>query len=307
MRSILSYIPVVNWFVTNNDNNTTEQTPVEAVEVPEKPDPIEPVIQIPDSTEHKGVIMLYYECLNKTLFDQIDNLDSDLSEYLEEISSIKGMFKWAFGGDKMEKKIAMFEYTTKLVDIVVRVDNVRENNPNLIYGQIVEYETSPELHHRVLRRLKHNQGVRQLMRLLYIVKWNIRIKLVDNWEEIVTVSFDDPALMTVTKKVDKLVLYVKYMNKDRECIHKGIEFRKKHYIALGQDKTTNHLNKEFIMDFNVMMKDFVVYFKLYDEFRKSLNWLEERRFHEYKETLPDFPTLNFGAYTKSKRIYSPCP
>ena len=225
-----------------------------------------------------------------------------MEEYIKKNISVKTLFKLAFTKNKITQFIGMAGQVSNMINNLTSIESIRENNPHLEYAQTIEITSNLNLDPKIIASFEHNKQEKTLLRILYFVKWYFKLNLVDNWEETLKISVSN--LQTVTQKPKKLQLYIDYIDRYRDCIHKAIEFRKKHYDSLQEKMVKNYFNNEFIFDFNNLFNNMIKNMKLYTEFKNSLNWLEYKRFKEYNEREKGkFPALVFRFNCGGEKLY----
>ncbi len=237
-------------------------------------------IGTPETTHYNGCISLYYSCDSGAL---LNNASETLENRTDNsVNSISGMFKWAFGTDKQERTFQMCDGILTGLDRIMEIDTKANiTNTGIRYGRSIEYETSPDLNSNIIRRMKHNQGVKDIFRVLWTINWEFKLTLLPNWYSLLTVDLNDSELITVTKNTQKLSLYSNYLSSYRNSIQKAIELRAKYYTCLQQKSVINHIDKDYLLSMIELYKDVINTLKILMEFKKSLNWMEEKRFEEY--------------------------
>lgn len=306
MSFLLDYIPW--WYSSNvnnnqdnqNNNNNTEQ-------------------DIPLSSQHDGEIILYYNCSDSSTYYYVSSYQEP-SEVSENIESIWGIFKWAFNDQKVEKIVQGCESILSQIKKLIQINsNVisqikQEDQEKIKYGDINEYNITPDLSGNVLRRIASNHNSERIYRVLWTIKWKFHLSLGnDNSQDNISkrsqennlsqkddIKITDTELNKVTKNIEKLSIYISYKNKYDNLIKDGISFRKKYYNNLCQNISINHLDEDFFIEMLKLYRDIIECFKTYQEFIKSLNWFEENRYNEYKKNivLPKI-SINFSLYNKN--------
>ena len=309
---IAQYLPGYNADVgpdLNLDTDSTSGLDAGADLETEKP------IYIPASTDHKGIIVLYYQCDNKILYDKINELTKavipKISTQPTETEPIKELFRWVFGEtktntkenlvkmNKIDNNIGIFEDLSRKIEMMTTIDHIRMTNPSLTYGPISEYNTCPELHTQILRRFKHNKGSIEVMRILMIVKWDFNLHLVNRWEA----DINETDLLLITKQRHKLELYMECMTLYKDCLTIGRMFREKHYNDLEETVVTNHIQNDFIDGLNDVLNGLIRYHRKYKQFLHILNCFERKRYYKFIETRCEFPPLNINVSCQNKSIH----
>jgi hypothetical protein len=301
MSFILSYIPWYGYETSKSDITIeTNKSVITTVETDLINTENKTTVEIPNNTYNSGIILLYYSCDNSDIlnFTSESFVDGD-----NNVNYITEMFKWAFDEHNIEKRLQIYNsklfYLNRLISINNKLDNPYIG---ITYGKIIEYETSPNLNINVIKRMKHNHGSENIFRVLWSIKWEFSLVLHNNWDRELSISITDTDLIKVTKNIEKLMDYVKYISQYKNNIEKAIEFRKKYYSNLQQKKITNYLDKEFVLDMISLYKNLIVADKMLLDFRKNLNWMEDKRFDDYfKDKINTNIVLNLNITNKSTR------
>lgn len=296
-----------------NNNNTNEEDNNNTNEIKqEQPDTNPEIVPVlPLTTSHEGNVFLYYKINDRVLFHQLKKMD-ETDEDIDEISSVKTLFKWAFNkNSRTTHFITIAKNLTRTVNKIIYIEAIIENNPHIEYGPIDDIDT---VNRRLIRRPFNVDPSRPLsifslpnyisMRIFYGLKWIFELDLVENWEKILSVNSDDPDLLEVTKKDEKIQLYVSYINRYRRLIEKGINFRKRYINNLETPNITNGFEKEFISELTSLFREVIDYVVIYNQFKNSLNWWEARRYDDYIKKIDKFPTLNINISWKYEALFS---
>ena len=267
--------------VSNNNTVTEiEMTEPTTIKTDTTVSIIESKLGIEETKHYNGNIALYYSCDSFELLNDISETISNETD--NSVNSISGMFKWAFGTDNHERNFQMCDEILTGLDRIMEIDTkVNIPDAGVRYARLIEYETSPDLNSNIIRRMKHNQGIKDIFRVLWTINWEFKLTLLPNWVSLLTVDLNDPDLITVTKNNQKLHLYSNYLSSYRNSIQKAIELLANHHTCLQQKNVINHIDKDFLLSMIELYKGVINTLKILIEFKKSLNWMEEKRFGEY--------------------------
>jgi len=277
----------------NSSDGNNNITNVDSVNI----NTIDPVF--PNHNFYNGNILLYYACNSDEIYTMVSNIPESKID-----DSNWDMIKLAMGINKDRKAIDLCQHTIAIINHLNTIDKTREiSESGLEYGQINEYNTSPELRINILKRMKHNQGFEKIRRVLWNIRWEFVLNLPEGWEKIINMKIDDPSLIKISKNIDKLVSYMNYMKLYKILIEKAINFRSKYHVIMGKsDSIINYFDRDFILGLSELYEELINIVLKYQDFYNKLNWFEKKQYDEYAKNIshikPVF-TINFKIDNKS--------
>ncbi len=185
----------------------------------------------------------------------------------------------------------------KLINKLKWIDTKKYGDCNEIHDTI-NNDLNEKLVPRVIRSRTQNIGI-HLYRVLYILKWSIKLNLPKGWDRI---NYD---ISSIIKNKDKQLIHNTLMKKCFDVIHKTIAFRETYYEQLNREIVVNEVDLKFLEGFNNLWNNFIDHAEYcnnhLDKFsKKELNKIAEK----YEELMP---TIDVNLSCNIESIYNKDP
>ncbi len=259
------------------------------------PEPREP---IPNSTDQSGVVYLYYAAANKETFDELKQLDTtpEVDELVTKKSILK--FLWSAIWNKNEMLIEQVKTCLpnyKLLSSLQNIEEMREQNKDLTFGDFEEYRDNEQLDKELIRFRRKNLPA-ELCRVLYKLEWTVQLNLPENWE---TISFD---ISDISTNKGTQALYTLAMQQYMNCVRQVISFREKYYTYMQRSVINNELDVQFWQDFGDARNELIEFQRRFYDFMTRLSWIQKKRYQKRAEN-PSAPVVNLNFQYTYRTLY----